>query len=180
MLTKKGSGSTKEYSTSRQGFTLVELVVVIAILGILAGIAIPRYIDMQEEARGAKVLADLRTIESAATLFATKNGYLPYRAVPTVSSFSGNISQFVPNYLAAWPAAPTGIMRITGNDGTVYRYKIGTDTQKNALAYAWNGPEQATGGPDHIDRATLGRTTIDMFKSGQPKSSYFTILSKSK
>ena len=83
----------------RSGFTLIELVIVIAILGILTGIAIPRYIDMQEEARGAQVIANLRTIESAATLYATKSGSLPRRISPTDTSGDYNADPLVPNYL---------------------------------------------------------------------------------
>lgn len=163
------------HKKSKKGFTLVELVVVIAILGILAGIAIPRYIEMQEEAKGAKVMADMSAIESAASVFAVKNGRLPYRA-NSGDNTSANISQFVPDYLASWPVAPTGIIRITGYDGTVYRYQLGTDSKKNAIVYAWNGPESATSTADHLDLATLGRTTIDMFKSGTPNTTYVTIV----
>ena len=61
----------------RSGFTLIELVVVIAILGILAGIAIPRVMDMTARARGAEIVANLRTIDSAIALYITKTGKVP-------------------------------------------------------------------------------------------------------
>lgn len=57
-----------------KGFTLIEIVIVIAILGILAGTAIPRFTDANEAARGAKLLGDMRTIESMALVFAANNG----------------------------------------------------------------------------------------------------------
>ncbi len=59
---------------NNKGFTIVELVVVIAVIGILASIAIPYYTDAQATARGAKIVADMRTIQSAYTMYLAKNG----------------------------------------------------------------------------------------------------------
>lgn len=50
---------------NQKGFTLVELMVVIAILGVLAAIAIPKFSESTAAANTAKIQADLRTIESA-------------------------------------------------------------------------------------------------------------------
>jgi len=57
----------------RKGFTLVELAIVIAILGILAVVAIPKYQGMVEEARSAEARAQLGTVRSAIAISYAKN-----------------------------------------------------------------------------------------------------------
>src|SRR2546425_12380981 len=53
---------------STEGFTLIELVIVIVILGILAAVAIPKYEDMQEQARSATLKGQLGSIRSAVAI----------------------------------------------------------------------------------------------------------------
>ncbi len=57
----------------RRGFTLVELAIVIAILGILALYAIPKYQGMVEEARSAEARAQLGSVRSALGIYYAKN-----------------------------------------------------------------------------------------------------------
>ena len=110
-----------KFFKNKKGFTLVELVVVIAILGILAGIAIPRFMDATASARGSKVVADLRTIDSAITMYYAKNGSYP----DTVSA--ALTTNPLPDYLAQWPAPQTGSIIFPSNkkvaDSTISFYK---------------------------------------------------------
>lgn len=59
------------------GFTLIEVMVVIAILGILGALVVPRVMDRPDEARLVKVRSDLQAIESALNLYRLDNSAYP-------------------------------------------------------------------------------------------------------
>ena len=60
-----------------QGFTLIEIMVVIVILGILAGLIVPKIMSRPEEARRTKAALQIRSIESALKLYRLDNGVYP-------------------------------------------------------------------------------------------------------
>jgi type IV pilus assembly protein PilA len=64
----------RERSQGEGGFTLVELLVVMLILGLLAAIAIPSFFNQREKAKDADAKAAARTAQTAIETYATGNG----------------------------------------------------------------------------------------------------------
>lgn len=71
------SASIKRIFRSETGFTLVELLVVIAVLGILAGIAVPRLTGVQDRAKDAAIASIAGGIKTAMNIYHVENDGYP-------------------------------------------------------------------------------------------------------
>lgn len=71
------SQSKQPRITGEQGFTLIEIMVVVVILSILAAIVVPRIMDRPDQARIVKARSDIRVIESAMKLYRLDNHFYP-------------------------------------------------------------------------------------------------------
>lgn len=89
-----------------QGFTLVELLVVVVILGILAGVGIQQYGNIQEKARESANQANIKVLTSAAQMYAMLEE--PIDIEITKSTEVEGRHPLVPKYLAEWPESPWG------------------------------------------------------------------------
>jgi general secretion pathway protein G len=62
---------------AEHGFTLIELMVVLVILGVLASLIVPRIMSRPEEARRIKARVDIQSLETALKLYNLDNGNYP-------------------------------------------------------------------------------------------------------
>ena len=69
--------STRGSSLRQSAFTLVELLLVLTILAILAGIVLPKIAGRGEQARETAAKADMASIKTALSMFEVDNGYFP-------------------------------------------------------------------------------------------------------
>lgn len=123
-------------TNNQQGFTLIEVMVVVVILGILAAVVVPRIMDNPDKARVTKAKQDIRAMESALNLYRLDNFSYPnteqgLEALISAPSDLVNSSNFKQGgYIRKLPKDPWGSAYLylsPGEHGELDIYSLGSD-----------------------------------------------------
>lgn len=84
----------------RKGFTLVEIMIVVLIIGILLAIAVPNFVKARETSRAKTCMGNLKQIESAKEQACMEGSH--------DTSWAPGQADLSPDYVKTWPACPSG------------------------------------------------------------------------
>ncbi len=120
---------------NKKGFTLVELLIVVAIIGIVAAIAIPNLLTALQKGKQKATMGDMKTLGGAVDTYITDWSWAPRGVGATVVGM--NQPWFRPFYIKTFP--------LTDSWGTTFQWNNvdGTDTYS---VTSW-GKDLAAGGP---------------------------------
>ncbi len=126
----------QRFNAYRKGFTLVEILIVVVILGILAAIVVPQFTNATQDAQAGNLKAQIKSLQNQAELYnARNNGAYPDFAAEGWGIATDTTSLIGGNYIKAAPSNPafpgadkTSISVVTGDT------TFGSDT----TAWVWN------------------------------------------
>jgi len=128
---------------SKQGFTILELLIVIGVVGILAAVSIINLTGVKPEAIRAKVMADLRSIEAAVLTYEAR-----HYVFPPVNGFESYLQNDTPRLLDRVPEDPWS------PTNAKYQYDLDTTTTPGTyllLSVGPDGSRTATVGSDVVN-----------------------------
>lgn len=122
---------------NQRGFSLIEIMVVVVILGILASIVVPKIISRPDEARVVKAKQDVLSIQNALDLYKLDNGIYPSTDQGLMALVEKPTSNPVPRewkqpYLKSVPKDPWGreyLYLNPGQHGEIDIFTLGADGQ---------------------------------------------------
>lgn len=120
----------------QKGFSLIEIMVVVVILGILASIVVPKIISRPDEARVVKAKQDVLAVQNALDLYKLDNGFYPTTEQGIIALVEKPTSNPIPQdwkqYLKSVPKDPWGrdyLYLNPGQHGEVDVYTLGASGQ---------------------------------------------------
>jgi type II secretion system protein G len=111
-------------------FTLIEILIVVMILAILAGVALPMFTNMTDDARNATKDIDLRAIREALEAYRARAGTFP----PNLAALEGTAILAGPNGLPAVYGPWFEELGVDPTDGRAYEY-----TRNNRYSFTLEG-----------------------------------------
>ena len=131
----------------QKGFTLIELMIVVAIIGILAAVAIPAYSNYTKKAKFTEVTQATQAVKIAVEGCASE-----YGTVAACQQDSGGVGAAIGTfgkYGTSVTVGANGVITATGNAGVDSLTYILTPVYDSTKGVSWDSPNSAAGGTCH-------------------------------